>query len=155
MNGGVVAAREPRQMLDAFGVAASLLCAAHCAVMPTAITLLPLIGLGSTGVAAAEYPLLGLSATLGIVSLASGFRRHRSRRALAVLTGGLTLLLLGRVTEACGVETIGVVPAVLGGCSVAAAHLINRRLCRTCGCCRRRRGAMASIERSSPMEGTV
>ncbi|MGE3818029.1 MAG: MerC domain-containing protein [Isosphaeraceae bacterium] len=153
MNGGIIASREPGQILDAFGVGAALLCAVHCASMPIVIALLPLLGLGFSAVESAEYPLVGLSATLGVTSLCLGYRRHRSRRALAVLAGGLTLLVLGRVAEACGAETVGVVPAVLGGCFVAVAHLTNRRLCRTCGRCRWR-DASGSIEWLDPNGGT-
>jgi hypothetical protein len=138
---------EASGSLDAFGMAASLLCALHCSAMPAVMALLPLAGLEFRGVEGTEYALVGLSAGLGIVSLTIGYRRHRSRRALGTLSGGLTLLTLGQVTEACGVETIGVVSAVAGGCVVAMAHFINRRLCQACSRCRQRPEATASLDR--------
>jgi MerC mercury resistance protein len=133
----MIAPRDAWRILDAFGMAGSLLCAVHCAVTPAIMSLLPLAGLECLGVETTEYGLVGLSATLGFVSLTMGYRRHRSRRAIGVLSGGLALLALGRITDVCGVESVGVVSAVTGGCIVAAAHVINRRLCQTCGQCLR------------------
>jgi hypothetical protein len=138
----ITAPRKAGRNLDTLGMTASLLCAVHCALTPAAMALLPMAGLGFPGVEATEYGLVGLSATLGIVSLTLGYRRHRSGRALGALSGGLTLLTLGRVTEACGVEAVGVVSAVAGGCVVAVAHIMNRRLYRACSLCRQRPGAI-------------
>jgi MerC mercury resistance protein len=128
--------RGPVGILDTFGTAASLLCAVHCAVTPVAMASLPLLGLEFIGAEATEYALVGLSIVVGSVSLVLGYRRHRSVPTLAVFSCGLTLLVLGRVTETRGVEGAGVVSAVAGGCIVATAHIINRRLCRNCALCR-------------------
>src|SRR4028118_1659554 len=90
--------------LDSAGMTASLLCAAHCALLPIIVTLLPLVGLGFLAHEATEWMLLALAAALGISSLCLGFRRHRSRRALVILSIGLALLASGHMEEHVEVE---------------------------------------------------
>src|SRR5579871_842397 len=121
--------------LDNAGATASLLCAVHCALMPMIVTLLPLMGLGFLANEATEWGLVALSATLGISSLCLGYRRHRSRRAPAVLALGMGLLATGRVAEHRDLGRFGVALVVGGGLTIAAAHLYNRHLCRTCRLC--------------------
>ncbi len=123
--------------LDKAGATASLACAVHCALMPLVVTLLPLVGLSFLADERTEWALLGLSALLGSSSLALGYREHRKRQALLILSLGLTALVTGRILEERHFEMAGVLGVVLGGCTVAAAHFINRRLCLTCRSCQR------------------
>lgn len=122
--------------MDQAGAGASLLCALHCALMPFAVTVLPLLGLSFLAQEPVEWALMAMSATLGIGSLCLGYREHRSRRALMVLSAGLALLALGRVAEVRDWEPYGAPLMVCGGLSIAAAHFINLRLCRACRVCR-------------------
>jgi hypothetical protein len=103
--------------------------------MPMLVALLPIIGLGFLADEATEIGLLSLSSGLGIASLCLGYREHRSRRALVILAAGLTLLALGRIAEGRRFEPIGVPLVVGGGLVIAASHLLNRRLCRSCRAC--------------------
>ncbi len=121
--------------LDRAGATASLACAVHCALMPLVVALLPLVGLGFLADERTEWALLALSAVLASSSLGLGYRQHRRRQALLVLSLGLTALVTGRILEERHFEMVGVVGVVLGGCTVAAAHFINRRLCQTCRLC--------------------
>lgn len=121
--------------LDKVGATASLVCAIHCAVMPILVTLLPLVGLSFLANQWAEWVLVGCSAVLGVSSLCLGYREHKSRRALAVLSGGIALLVLGRIMEQSHGGVWGVVIVVLGGVTVASAHFVNRRLCQSCDRC--------------------
>lgn len=105
---------------------ASLACAVHCALMPLALSLLPLLGSSVLGDESLEWGLVLLSMLLGIASLTRGYHQHGSRRALFVLGLGLVFLVLGRVWEV----SWGSIPAVLGGLIVALAHFMNHRLTR-------------------------
>ena len=71
--------------LDWAGAVASGLCALHCALRPMVAAALPIIGLGLLAGERAEAVLIGASAALGTISLALGFRRHRSGRDAAGL----------------------------------------------------------------------
>lgn len=121
--------------LNKTGAFASLLCAIHCALMPLLITLLPLVGLGFLATEPVEWALVATSAVLGVSALRLGYREHGKRRALAVLAVGLTLLVLGRVSEAREWGAWGVPVLVIGGCTVALSHVFNARLCRSCRAC--------------------
>jgi hypothetical protein len=123
------------ETLDKVGATASLLCAIHCALMPLVITLLPLVGLSFLADSRVEWALIALSATLGVTSLCLGYREHRSRRALGVLGAGLGLLALGRIMEQYSTTPWGVPIVVLGGVTIAGAHLLNRLLCQSCRRC--------------------
>jgi hypothetical protein len=108
--------------LDRLGIFASLGCAIHCALMPLFLSVLPLF-LQSERL---EWVLVGVSAGLGLTSLALGYHRHRIKLPLCVLALGLALLVSGRfVEEAEGVG--GVALVVIGGLGVALGHLLNHR----------------------------
>jgi hypothetical protein len=126
---------KPRWDLDAAGMTASLACAVHCAAMPLVITLLPLVGLGFLANEWVEWLLVGLSALLGVASLCLGYRHHRSRRAFAILSVGLAFIVIGRIAEERDLPMYGVPFLVFGGCVMAAAHWVNRRLCHSCHRC--------------------
>lgn len=126
---------KPRVDWDKAGMTASLACAVHCAAMPLVITLLPLVGLGFLATAWAEWLLVGISALLGVGSLCLGYREHRNSRALAILSVGLALIVLGRIIEERAHTLWGVPLLVFGGCVMAAAHWVNRRLCHSCHRC--------------------
>ncbi len=121
--------------LDTAGAGASLLCALHCAIMPFLVTLFPLVGVSFLAQEWTEWMLISISALLGIWSLCMGHREHRHKRALAILSFGLALVVLGRIAEEREMEGVGVPFVVLGGFTIASAHLLNRKLCRSCRLC--------------------
>jgi hypothetical protein len=127
--------RKRHADLDSMGATASLTCAAHCALMPMVVTLLPLVGLGFLANEKIEWLLVASSATLGLTSLCLGFRKHKRRRTLAILAIGLAFLALGRISEERHLGGWSVIVVVLGGSIVAASHLINRKLCLACRHC--------------------
>lgn len=129
-------AYERQAVLDRVGATASLVCALHCALMPLVITLLPLVGLGFLADERVEWALVTLSAVMGTTSLCLGFRQHRSRRAFAFLGIGLGMLATGRILEGHVHSAWGVVIVVLGGITLAVAHVINQQLCKSCRTCR-------------------
>lgn len=121
----MISSTSSPSLLDRLGLTASLACAAHCALMPLLVSALPLF----LQDARLEWALVGSSAGLGISSLVRSYRRHQRRLALVVLTLGLLLLVLGRLTEEAGGHGHGgVVLVVLGGLVVALAHFLNHHL---------------------------
>jgi hypothetical protein len=109
--------------LDQLGMMASLACTVHCALMPLFLSTLPLFLQDER----LEWLLVGATAGLGIASLTRGYKRHRKKLALSLLTLGLVLLISGRfVEEAEG--TGGILLVVFGGITVAFSHFLNHRL---------------------------
>jgi hypothetical protein len=120
--------------LDQLGAAASLTCAAHCAAMPLLIGLLPLVGLSFLANEQTEIVLASLSIGVGILNLIPSYaRKHRQWRPLLLFISGASLIIAVKfLTEGSRLET----PAmVLGALLIACAHMINRRLCRSCAAC--------------------
>ncbi|MEP6755878.1 MAG: MerC domain-containing protein [Chthonomonadales bacterium] len=121
--------------LDRIGATASFVCAVHCMIMPLIVTTLPLLGIGFLANDWVEWTLVGISATLGITSLHLGYKVHKSKHALTLLSAGLALIAAGRIGEYHRTHMPNVAMVVLGGLAIATAHLINQKLCHTCRVC--------------------
>ncbi|TAD86549.1 MAG: MerC domain-containing protein [Bacteroidetes bacterium] len=116
---------------DSLGIAASVVCAIHCAVLPLIFTSLPLLGFNILHNAYFEFGMIFLAMGIGIVALRHGFKlHHHSRLPTALLVIGFAglfakeffpkhLLLLLLPSVAC----------------IIAAHIINYRLCRKANHC--------------------
>lgn len=129
-----------RDAMDKIGISASLLCAAHCAAMPFAIALLPVLGIEFLADKRIEWALLGLMALVALVSTGMGTCRHKSFWPVCVLVCGVGLMAYSHANHSCCQEHISVEQistAVLGGFAIAASHAINLKLCRKCVCCER------------------
>lgn len=124
----VVRTAAPMRLADRFGALASLLCAAHCALLPLLFALLPSLGLGVAGQVGFERGFALFATALALVTLVAGYRQHRALAALAWLTPGLLLVWVGAFAP---IAHAGVAHALLmtvGGTLVGAAHLVNLRL---------------------------
>ena len=115
-------------LADRFGATASFLCAVHCALLPFVIAVLPALGLGFLADHAIERGFVVFACTLAITMLTLGFRRHGSRKALALLFPGVALLLVGVLVDFERASTLHAVLVTCGGTLVALAHLVNLRL---------------------------
>jgi hypothetical protein len=117
---------SPKINYDAVGIAASLLCAIHCAILPLAVASLPVFGINIIHNAPFEYGMIGLAFVIGTGALWHGFRRHHRRLTPWLLfTGGISLLLAKQLWHQ---YELGILPfAVL---LVIGAHILNYRLSR-------------------------
>jgi hypothetical protein len=69
-------------------------CAVHCVVMPLAVGVLPLVGLGVLASAWFEWSMVGTAALLGGGALAFSYgRAHRSMKPAAFFLAGLLILV--------------------------------------------------------------
>ena len=119
--------------LDKMGISASFFCAVHCAVIPIAAGILPLVGLTFLGNHAIEDTVIVSAFIIASLSLVpSYFRVHQKMLALVLFALGFALILLGHaITQ----EWIAVPMAVSGGLGVAIAHWVNHRECKKCPRC--------------------
>jgi hypothetical protein len=118
--------------IDRLGAGVSLGCAIHCAVMPFAATILPLLGFGFLADERAELVVFLASIALAGTSVCWGIRIHRQRRILVLFGAALFLGVVGRVFAEDLVEIALVVP---GAALFVCGHWVNRRLCRRCREC--------------------
>lgn len=120
--------------LERFGVAATTVCALHCAVTPF-LVLLPLAGLHVLADEPAEWLLISVSLALGSLNLIPDYlRHHRQLRPLAIFALGFALVLSARLWFEDELH-IGTPLAILGAGSMLVAYWINRGLCRACQFC--------------------
>ncbi len=111
---------------DALGIATSIVCAIHCALLPLFVSSLPLFGVNILEHIGFEYAMIALAFVLGIYALYHGFRKHHhSWLPVYLFSGGMALLILKVSFH--NLELILLIPSVL---LIIAAHFLNYRLCR-------------------------
>jgi hypothetical protein len=121
-------ALQRQTWLDGAAASVSLLCLVHCLALPLLIAALPAL---SQVLAVPEgfhrgVALLALPASA--VALLSGFRRHRSGRAMVLAAVGLGAIGWAAFwAESASAELLG---TVFGSVLVSAAHVVNWVLAR-------------------------
>lgn len=111
---------------DALGIATSLACAIHCAILPLMLGSLPIMGINLVNNEGFEYFMIFLAFGIGTYSLWHGFRRHHhSFLPLAIFFSGITLLVAKQVWH--NWQLLLLPLAVV---FIIAAHVLNYRSCR-------------------------
>jgi hypothetical protein len=104
---------------DAWGIAASMACAIHCALLPLFLTTLPLFGINIIHNTVFEAGMIGLA-------LYHGHKKHHHNRLpLFIFFAGFVFLVLKQFFVE--YETWLLIPAVT---LIISAHLLNFRYCR-------------------------
>jgi MerC mercury resistance protein len=111
---------------DAMGIAASMVCAIHCALLPLFLTSLPLFGVNIIHNTLFEASMIGLAFCIGSYSLYHGHKKHHhSWLPMVVFSFGFIFLILKQFFAE--YETWLLIPAVI---LIISAHLLNFRFCR-------------------------
>jgi hypothetical protein len=111
---------------DGLGIFTSLLCAIHCAVLPLAVSFLPLLGLGFIRTPLFECGMIGLAFVIGTWALWHGFTHHHHRLTPWLLFVGGMILLIAK--EIWGRYELYFLPFAVG--LIISAHVVNYRLVR-------------------------
>ena len=64
---------------DALGIAASVACAIHCAILPLILSSLPLFGINIINNGSFELFMIGLAMAIGVYSLWHGYKKHHHK----------------------------------------------------------------------------
>jgi len=116
---------------DALGIAASLACAIHCAVLPVLLTSLPIFGMNIIDNTGFEYFMIVLALAIGSYSLWHGFRKHHHKTLpIFLFMGGIILLFLKQVWHSYQIWFLA--PAIV---AIVSAHFSNYRFCRLANHC--------------------
>jgi hypothetical protein len=116
---------------DALGIAASVACAIHCAVLPLVMSSLPILGINIINNFWFEIFMIVLAMGIGLHSLTHGFKKHHHRLLpIIVFVIGISLLLVKQILHKYQIWFL--VPAVI---LIVAAHYINYRQCRIADHC--------------------
>lgn len=116
---------------DRLGIAASVACAIHCAVMPLFFTSLPLFGINMVNNKPFEFFMIGLAFVIGILALRHGFQWHHHRYVPMLLFIIGFSFLVGK--ELIKGHPLWMTLGALG--LIICAHVFNYRLCRKAGHC--------------------
>ena len=79
---------------DALGIATSVACAIHCAVLPLLLTSLPVFGINIIENIPFEYFMILLAAVIGANSLYHGYKLHHHSNGPFILFLAIGILLL-------------------------------------------------------------
>jgi len=111
---------------DAFGIAASVACAIHCAVLPLILSSLPLFGINIIEHQGFEFLMITLAFAVGVYSLYHGRKKHHhSYYPMVLFAAGISLLFIKSMLHSHSLMLL--LPAVS---LVVSAHYLNYKLCR-------------------------
>lgn len=116
---------------DALGIAASVACAIHCALLPLVLTSLPILGVNIINNIWFEVSMILIALFIGIYSLRHGFKKHHHNKLpVIIFSVGIALLILKQILHA--QQMWFLIPAVI---LIVSAHYLNYRDCRKDGEC--------------------
>lgn len=115
---------------DALGIAASVACAIHCAILPLVLSSLPFFGINIINNTSFEFLMIFLALFIGLYSLTHGYKKHHHKILPIVLFSlGIILLFLKQFYH--NHLLIFLIPAVV---LIVSAHWLNYRSCRKSSC---------------------
>ena len=112
--------------LDRGAIGLSMLCLIHCLALPVVVMALPAVGEVLPRQWWVHPVIFALAAPIAAVALVRGWHGHRDRRPVVFGAIGLTFLGVGLLADEASAREIAL--TVIGGATIAAAHLLNWRL---------------------------
>lgn len=127
---------EYRSTWDRLGIALSLVCLAHCLLLPLALLALPLIAVEWLQGGTVHVLMALILAPVAALALVPGLKLHRSWRVAGAMLAGLGLLSTAAFAgEGSMAYQWSTTLTIAGGAILVAAHFVNLRLCRSCPAC--------------------
>jgi len=116
---------------DIIGIATSVGCAIHCAVLPLIASTLPLFGINIVHNPYFEWGMISLAFVIGSYSLFHGYiRHHRNTFPVLLFSVGFIFLVLKQFFPSAGYLFL-----VIAVCLIISAHLLNFKYCRQSKVC--------------------
>jgi hypothetical protein len=115
---------------DAVGIATSVICAIHCALLPILLTTLPVFGVNIIHNSYFEWGMIMLAFTIGSYSLFHGYvKHHRLLMPILVFSFGFMFLVLKQFYTQFSIPFLLIAVAC-----IITAHFYNYRLCHRSRC---------------------
>ena len=112
------------------GIATSVACAIHCALLPVLITTLPVFGINIIHNHFFEWCMIGLAFVVGAYSLFHGFvKHHHNYTPVLIFTMGFIFLVLKQFFHQFEYAFLALAVAL-----IITAHFYNYRLCHQSKC---------------------
>ena len=116
---------------DALGIAASVACAIHCAILPLLLSSLPLFGINIINNTSFEYMMIFIALCIGLYSLWHGYKKHHhSTMPIVLFTAGIGMLFLKQIFHEQFLYVL--VTAVT---LIVSAHWVNYQSCKKADHC--------------------
>lgn len=115
---------------DAMGIATSIACAIHCALLPVLMTTLPVFGINIIHNVHFEWGMIALAFAVGSYSLFHGFvKHHRSLTPVLIFSFGFVFLVLKQFFVQFDISLL-----LIAVVFIISAHFYNYRLCHRSKC---------------------
>jgi len=115
---------------DALGVATSVACAIHCAVLPIVISALPIFGINIIHNQVFEWSMIAIAFCVGSYSLFHGYiKHHRSFTPILIFTVGFIFLVLKQFFMSLEYWFLAIAVSM-----IVTAHFFNYRACQRSKC---------------------
>ncbi len=112
------------------GIATSVACAIHCALLPILLTSLPVFGINIIHNSFFEWGMIALAFSVGSFSLYHGFiKHHRSYIPILIFSIGFVFLVLKQFVDDLAISFL-----ILAVGFIISAHYYNYRLCHQSRC---------------------
>jgi len=116
---------------DALGIATSVACAIHCAILPLLLSSLPLFGINIINNTSFEYMMIFIALCVGLYSLWHGYKKHHhSTIPILLFTAGIGMLFLKQLFHEKFIYFL--IPAVT---LIVSAHWVNYQSCKKADHC--------------------
>lgn len=131
---------------DKLGISVSGICLVHCLLLPVVISILP-IWTSAQQVHGWLHPVFAvLLIPTTILALVIGYKRHRSRRVVALMAVGLLLVVVAAIPAFHNPGIVfETVLTMSGSAFLIAGHLLNWRLSKACKMAPRSSMAASSV----------
>lgn len=115
---------------DLMGIATSVVCAIHCALLPVLIAAFPVLGISVNHNGVFEWTMISLAFVVGSYALFHGYiKHHRNSAAVIVFSIGFIFLLLKQFFHSAEYVFLSIAVAF-----IISAHYYNYRLCHQSKC---------------------
>ena len=121
---------------DGLGIVASALCFVHCILTPVVLSLSAVWAHYLPSEERFHRVLAVMVAAIGCFAIVSGYRKHRRRRVLFLMSTGLSFIFAGAYLGDRLPSHIAEIAVTLTGSSLMiTAHLVNHTFCKNCQRC--------------------
>ena len=115
---------------DAMGIATSVACAIHCALLPVLMTSLPVFGINIIHNSYFEWGMIILAFLVGSYSLFHGFvKHHHSYIPIIIFSSGFVFLVLKQFFDDFAISFLFIAVGM-----IVSAHYYNYLLCHRSKC---------------------
>jgi hypothetical protein len=115
---------------DAMGIATSIACAIHCALLPVLLSTLPVFGINIIHNVFFEWGMIAIAFMVGIYSLYHGFiKHHHNYLPFYIFMAGFLFLVLKQFFHQFEFLFLGIAVSL-----IITAHYYNYRLCHKSKC---------------------